>query len=256
MMAQPSDGEILNMQRDVMNAIIGKLNAVRKDGPTTEAVELLLKRLMGSVNSLAVLRNDSPHDFRFDGAHILRGVYDAALQAMYILCDAEKRDERAKLYLDFYWIEKKRLMDRYLKESTTLSNHIAGSTRRKGGEAAITAKFDEVKANYLTHAGDVQPNWYKGNLSCLAKEVGLHTEYEILNKQLSGVVHSSALTLKGEVPYNGFLLVDLACRMAFRVLGLFCEYKGIVLEGNEADMVREAKKNLLDWDSAPGASTP
>ena len=80
-----SDDEILEAQRRIANGIVTKINAVPKPCEVTEAIELLLTRIVGAGTSLIALRKDAPHDFAFDGAMILRGIYDAMLQALFIL---------------------------------------------------------------------------------------------------------------------------------------------------------------------------
>jgi hypothetical protein len=103
----------------------------------------------------------------------------------------------------------------------------------------VRVKFENAKGNLRNH-------WFpEKNLREIARAVGRESEYEILQKQLSGAVHSSAFTLKNGSPYKGFLLSDLAWRFSFRVLGKFAEYVQIELD-EELPLIRSAEDNVFE----------
>lgn len=80
-----NDDDMLELFRDTGNSILKRLNAKHVPSPVTRASEMLLCRIIGAGDSLATLRKESPHNYALDGAMILRGIYDAMLQVMYIL---------------------------------------------------------------------------------------------------------------------------------------------------------------------------
>jgi hypothetical protein len=244
------DDAILERERAIANSIVEKLNAVAKPDVVTEAVELLLRRIVDAGNSLDVLRNSAPHDFAFDGAMILRGIYDAMLQALYILNDPAKREQRAYLYLDYYWIERREAIRRIDKNPTFLAKRIKNSPKRPKAEPEIEERFNQVKCHFLKRKGQLRWTWYEGNLRTLAQEVGFETEYELLQKQLSGAVLSWPMDLKDGPIFSGFLLLDLAWRFSFRVLGKFAEFKGAILSKDEQEMVRDSFGNIYDYGTS------
>ena len=78
----------------------------------------------------------------------------------------------------------------------------------------------------------------------------MEPEYELLQKHLSGVVHSSCYALKEGPLVRGFLLADWAWRFSFRILGKFAEYLNVVLEEHEAEFVGAATENVFGDSSS------
>jgi len=240
------DERILEFQANTANGIARKLNGSRRNTAVTRATKLLLGRIVGAGNSLRVLHKHAPHNFDFDGAMILRGIYDAMLQALFILHDPTKRNERAQDYLDFYWVEKKKAIELFDAKRTHLSRRISQSARRPKAEPAIEQEIQRVRPKYENSTGKLRGHWYKGSLRDVAAAVGLEAEYEILQKQLSGAVHASAYTLKDGPYYRGFLLMALAWRLSFRVLGSFAEYSEIQLDEPERELVGMSSTSIFD----------
>jgi hypothetical protein len=241
-----TDSDILEFLAGNANVIVGKLNSARRDGPVTSAVELLLRRIVGAGNSLHVLRKHSPHDFAFDGAMILRGMYDAMLQALFILSDPEQRESRAGNYLDFRWVEKKDAIQVFDNSPTCFGQRISQSPRRVGAEPAIDREYARVCPKFKNAKGKDRDRWYKGSLRDLAKATDLESEYEILQKQLSGTVHSSAYALQEKSAYEGYVLMNLAWKFSFRVLGKFAEYAQVALDEHESELVSWSQLNSFD----------
>jgi hypothetical protein len=179
-----SDDEILDFQTRVANSIVAKLNCARVTSPVTDAIELLLHRLVDGGNSLRLLRDKAQHRFEFDGALILRGNYDTMLQALYILQSPATRDARAQLYLDFFWVEKVNSIALFDRSPTGLGKHVAQSPRRAAVEPAIQAEFQRVQGQFTNSKGRLRAHWYEGQLDTLAKALGLEAEYTIMQRQL------------------------------------------------------------------------
>ncbi len=243
-----SDDEILNVQQRIADQITAKLNAARQETIVTKVIELLLTRIVFAGKSIQSLQEHAPHDFLFDSAMILRGIYDAMLQALYILHDPACREERAKLYLDFRWVEKIKFIRLFDGNTTSLARRISNSSLRASAEPALEQEFQRVKGQFEDAKGRLRNHWYpENNLRCLAIETGFESEYEILQQQLSGYVHSSSYALIERPPFQGFLAVDLTLRFGFRVLGKFAEYAGVSLDAVEMKLVSLAQQNVFDF---------
>ncbi|MEI7836429.1 MAG: DUF5677 domain-containing protein [Planctomycetota bacterium] len=228
------------------NGILAKLNAIEKPGPVTVAIELIVGRLVESGNSLGVLRRNSPHNYRFDALSILRTMYDVTLQGLFIMADCAEREARAQLYLDFMCVERKQRVDRMDSSGTGLAKHVSGSPMRAMGEPAIKEQFKAVQAKYTNKKGKIRTNWYPGNLLDLATATGLEAEYHLMQKLLSGVVHSTPLTLMEGPCVPDFLLIDWHWLFAFRILGAYAGYKGVVLDATEKGLVDLAQTIAFD----------
>jgi len=238
--------EMIEFQAITANAIRKKLNGARRESSVTKAVELLLDRIVGAGNSLRVLREHAPHDFTFDGAMILRGIYDTMLQALYILSDPQNQESRARQYLDYSCVEKHNALDLFDNSQTHLGHHISKSSRRAIAEPMIKQDFQQVCQKFKDKKGKIRGQWYEGTLRDLAKAVGFESEYEILQKQLSGIVHSSAWALQeiGTL-YKQPLLQMWSWKFSFRILGKYACYAGLTLDGIESELVRRSEFNIF-----------
>jgi hypothetical protein len=246
--------QLLGMQQEMANEIVEKLSASQRPTAVTRAAELLLTRILVGGNSLAVLRKGNVHHYTFDEAMIVRGIYDAMLQALYILDGAATADERAQLYLDWYWIEKKDDIERYDNNSTFLAQRMSKSPKRPAAEPLFEQRYRETFPKYATKKGDkTRQHWYCGSLRELAKVVtpSLESEYELLQAYLSGPTHSSVYALSEPPVFDKELLADFAWRFSHRVLGKFARYKGIALTEDEQGMIALAAENVFNLPGDP-----
>ena len=162
------------------------------------------------------------------------------------MADPAKRKDRAQLYLEFMDVERKQRIELMDCSSTDVAKRISGSPKRISSEPKIEKRFNEVKAKYQTEKGTIRRYWYPGTLRDLAKAADLEPEYELMQRLLSGVVHSSPLTLKEGPLVHGFRLIDWHWRFAFRILGAYAEYKGIALDQTEQCLISSARQNVFD----------
>ena len=210
-------------------------------------MRMLAGRLVNSGSSLIVLcTSDLPHEGTFDGAAILRTSYDAMLQGLYIMVVSEQRISRATLYLNFMDVERKKRIELADRNDTDMATQIARSSLRASREPLIQAQYDRIKAAYATKKGGVREKWYPGTLRHLAQEVGLESEYEWLQNQLSGVIHSSPLTLEEGPSLTPSLLINWHFSITFRLLGAYAEHVGVDLNTIEQNLMNIAWKNFLD----------
>jgi hypothetical protein len=218
---------IWDFYQQIFNKIASALHHGEPDDAVTTAVGLLMKRAYLYTASLWTLRCHAQHDSSLEGAGVLRMLYDASLQALYILADASKAEERAELYLNYLYIEKDRLRAWFDKRQNPLAQRLSNSPRRATTEPSLNQKIDLVQEKYKQNNGKYRLHWYSGNLKCLAKSVGLEEEYEILQFQLSGAIHSSISATSQGAFFQEQELVLVAWKFVLRVLGRFAEYKKI-----------------------------
>ena len=217
-----------------------------KSGPVTDAIEMIASRMTASGNSLAVLYHHSPHAWTFDGASILRNVYDVMLQGLYIMVDVANRIERAQLYMDFMDVERMRFIKLIDSNGTDIAKYVSGSPKRLEAEPVMKQRYDAIKARFTTKTGNVRDTWYAGSLRELAKASDLEQEYEMVQRILSAAVHSSPLTLKQGPAVRQVPIMDWHWRFAFRILGAYAEYKGVDLDEMEKYLVTSARRSVFN----------
>ena len=242
-----SEAQHLDFYVYMGNKIARKINAVVKPSPTDEAVHLLMGRLVQSGNTMRELFDHAKdHNWVWDGVSILRTSFDAMLQAMYILCDTAESDKLASRFLEFRIVERVKMLRIYDKGSTTLSRRLKASRHRADGEPEIMAEYDRVCRKYQLDPEERRHrDWYNSKLDKIATDTGYFAEYEIAQKQFSGVVHSSAFGLGNEVltPFN---VARIQWEFAFRVLGRYAAVLGVALDETEQKLVDEGTRNIYD----------
>jgi len=186
-------------------------------------------------------------DFRFDAASLLRTAYDAMLQGLYIMKEPQDREERAGLFLDFIYVEKVEWFKLYDGNPTDLAKFVSQSPKRRDAEPEIRKRFDEVKDQFMTKKGKLQENWYPGKPYDLAKETGYESEYKLMQKILSGVVHSTPRTLQEGPWMSEYMLLSWYWQFTFRILGAYADFKGIELNEDEKESIADAQENALNF---------
>ena len=120
--------------------------------PTTRALEPFKNRIGGALDALTALHRFAKNDWRADGMTLLRAMYDAHLQALHILADPAEADERAQLFLDYRWIEQRRMQNLLERNSTQLAQTLLRSPRRAEGEAEREENFPALTTQ-VPHEG-------------------------------------------------------------------------------------------------------
>jgi hypothetical protein len=226
----------------VANEITKKINTAQHDHAkvVVGGVMQLMNRIVSSGSSLWILYKNAPHNFDFDGAAILRALYEAHLYALYILNDPKKMQYRAELYRDYYWVEKHQLIRLIDKNQTETARQLAQSPQRGVEEPKIDSEFKRVEHKYPGK------NWYPGTLRDVAKDVGYEPEYELLQKHLSGAVHSSPLRMIHDPVFKGFNLVFCAIEFSFRVMGRIAKLLNVTLSTEQAFRIESSCPNIFD----------
>jgi len=100
----------------------------KKAGNVSEALYALLTRVINTHLSIHILRGYTSTDvFVVDAAVLLRCMFDAYFQAEYIYKDEDKREERAKLYVEYYHVERYNLANKFIKHNNEFSKMMNAS---------------------------------------------------------------------------------------------------------------------------------
>jgi hypothetical protein len=225
-MISPQDQQFWNEMSRLAGKTIDALNTRGRKDIVAQAITRLQSRTLQSTTTLWLLCCQARHPWDADGALILRAIYDASLQSLYILNKPRLRKQRARQYLDFAWIEKDWMRKWGDKYSNPLAKKFRESPMRSVGEPDLDKNLRRVRRQYLTKEGkEWRQTWYKGSLRDLAKELCLEEEYDLLQKQLSGAVHSSPHTLIHGPVISGTHYITWAWQFAFRVLARVVRWK-------------------------------
>jgi len=202
------------------------------------SLQILHKRVMLGVQSLRILRFNSPpdHEFAYDGGVLLRTIYEASLYATYILHEPTRRQALAERYLDFRFMRGRQIRRWADSSLTTVAKHVRESPLRCTGEPILDRNLSRIRKRYKTIKG-WPDSWYKGqpsssgkiinNLRDLAAALGFDDEYHVVYASLSSSSHASAASLLRDPIIGGKHLLTYAWHFAFRVLAAPVDYYGL-----------------------------
>ncbi len=241
-----NDDEAIEFWHEAGNVILRRINESGKTGVVVEATNRLMGRIVQSGNSLSTLYYNAQHDWSWDGAALLRIIYDTMIQALYVMHDPSERDVLAQRFLDYEAIEHRKSVRVIDRRETAMAKQLADSPKRAASEREWKDKFDRVCTKYGYNPDKPPQHWYSGALKELADKAGYKTEFEFIHPQLSGAVHSSYFAIRGNMPYSRYHYVHMGQLMAFRVVASLAEYAGIAFDEVESFMVKVARANFLD----------
>jgi hypothetical protein len=244
-----TEPEILAEWAKAGNEVVDRINAATKRDDIIQAIHDLMGRIVQSGNSLKCLYDHSEHEWVWDGAAILRVVYDTMIQGLFIL--ESNSQERARRFLDFAAIEHRRAVQVIDAGETDMARQLAASPKRAAVEAAHNAEFDRVCKLYAIKPAKKLPREWFANLETLASQaeiVGYGPEYKFVYPQLCGATHSSSFVIRRDrpFPYSPFHLVHFGNLFAYRLLAKLAEYAGVALTEDEELMVVIARQNVCD----------
>jgi uncharacterized protein DUF5677 len=208
---------------DTANGILEALQKHGRIGEITRGlIPFLMNRILRSIESLTFLFRRNPNQAEMNGASILRTIYDTHLQVLYILKDPEPR---AKLYLDFLYVEARKMRQVVNSHPAQFFKMLAD--RNAKHEATNEAAFRRVEAGYRKSSNSYRQNWYVGTLADVAKDGDYEAEYRVISVVLNPIVHSSASGLMTP-QHKGRNLITTAWDLLFRCLGKTAECEGIL----------------------------
>src|SRR5262249_46372020 len=115
------DDEFYRIMQSVTRAVYGRSNADK----VAQALWCFLVRVQNTWTSIRLLRSGTPaarhKEIMLDVGVLLRSMFDACLQAAYIVRDPAKQTERATQYLEFQHVERYNIQQRVFKHKNLLT---------------------------------------------------------------------------------------------------------------------------------------
>ncbi len=182
------------------------LGRVGANDDVGRAVGQLAKRIRLSIDSIWILTKSGHAGYEDDAVSLLRGIYDAQLQALYAI----RHPEHAARYHDFFYVDRARLasiLERLALAGSRLGISIMNSPARSDREPIYQQEFDRVRAQFIdprkaskprtnpdASLADLSVHWYAGTLKGIAREEDpcYDLEYDLVMHQSCSVLHSSS----------------------------------------------------------------
>jgi hypothetical protein len=237
---------------DILTSVIATIYGRDCGDRISQALLFFLLRSGNTWRTLRLLRQQTPQQFQngfmVDAGALLRCMFDASLQAEFILHDPAKQSERAALYFDFAHVERYKASQKAISHDNPLAERLRTSPHRAEGEKRLRERYDRVKSSFPRRgkSGSGQRDkWYEESLSDLAKAVGREAEYDTFVALFSGCVHSSAFAVEAGPLVSPEYVMMFATKLAARVLNMNVRYNRLELGESQAIM-DELCKGVLD----------
>jgi hypothetical protein len=223
--------------------------------PRTQAGNALFALLVRNANSwrsINVLVQSCVSEEMFssialDCGAIIRCMYDALLQGLFIVQDPMRMEERGKLYLEYSHVERYRQSTSLVDQPNSLSQTLSQSKLRAAGEACILAKYKRVESAYRDE-GKKRPrnHWYAGNLYQLAEMTGRKDEYQWLINRFHGCVHSGPYAVFNGPGLPGRMTPYIAMSTAAQSAKLFTEHGEVALSSESTELLNNCARPFLE----------
>jgi hypothetical protein len=240
----------------VLQRVIATIHLQPNKDETSRAIFALLVRGAHGWQSIRTLWRHSPDEvtLTIDAAVILRCIFDAYLQAAYIVHDPDKAAHLARLYIDYQHVERYRAEGRTVKHDNALSRSLAKSAHRVEGRKRIQEQYDRVKGDYELSAKQpsdkprMQDKWYRDDLGGLARKAGHLAEYETIFTQLNSCTHSGYLACSGGPMMSGEIIAVWASSIAARLVLLNTKQNQIELCADDRELVDFMSRSFLETE--------
>jgi hypothetical protein len=157
-------------------------------------------------------------------------MYEAHIQGLYILCQRDQAESRAALYRDYVHVEQQRNRDVLEQHAPVLWQKLLESPKREKHQAERESELDRVQDAYKSKRG-FRDDWFNGKLPDLAREVGRHGEYVVVQRFLSSAAHTMPMDLIGRSPFGkpeG--LLARGSQVCLRVLGAVADHFSVTTD--------------------------
>lgn len=240
---QLSNDEVDNYMLELLKRVMSEANDGSEDDDVGRALLFFLVRVANTWRSIRTLRNHTldADGFTVDAGTLLRAMFDAYIQAEYIVHEPSNASARARDYLDFEKVERFKMVNAVMKHNTPLSNYLRSLPNRLAAEERLQQEYDRVKHRYFLEKkrsdGSVKlgpgtrNTWYSTTLFELARTLGKEDEYDTLLKIFHGCVHSSPFAVRRGPMVSPKHFLDWASTIAARVAKLSVEHNKIELDG-------------------------
>ena len=239
---------------ELLRHVIQQSQPHSENDAVARALLFFLVRASNTWRSMRTLDKYMPDDYgpMVDAGALLRVMFDAYLQAEYIVIDKAKAAERAQDYFDFEHVERYRQAQRVLSCDNPFADALKNSSARPAGEKRLQEAFDRVCAKYAipeSRKGGskgskvrTRPNWYPGTLADIARLTGRSDEYAILLSSFHGCVHSTASAVeKGPVVERKHIL-HWATTIVARIAWLSVEHNHASLNELDSSLLATLRK--------------
>ena len=264
---EAEDQFIYEEQIRVCEHVLREVEKQSTENIVAESSLRLYERILNSVMTLHVLSEHVRHEWAVDGVVILRTIHDAMLQLLWLLHDPARREHRAAMYLDYFHVEKLRMLWAIDHSGTDVAAP-ADSENRSKIIAALRQDLTSFGPQFLSKEGHRQhrkrghsylcdpkanyrPSWYPGNLSDLAEEVGHPGEHAIFQRDASAAVHSSLWALHRGPNLKPEFHLYIGTRFCLRSAGAVAEALGVHLSDDQVEKTEHARANIFDKPKAP-----
>jgi hypothetical protein len=171
-----------------------------------------------------------------DACALLRCIWDAYIQAAYIVFEPSESASRANSYRDYQHVERRQLAHRVLDHDTPVSRDLKSRSGHDQHQAAVEEEFERAKSRFMSAKGKLWNKWYSEGLPGIAGKLGIAAEHDMLVWHLHGSVHSSYLTSSG--PLLSIEYVPAwADFITARIAHLSVSHNGFVLTESERDFL-------------------
>lgn len=241
---------------ELLKTVIQQSKDCSRSNEVSLALLYFLVRVANTWRSIRTLQNNSSEGdgFLLDAGVLLRAMYDAYLQAAYIVHNPEDQSERAKEYLDFEAVERYKIANKLIIYDNPLANKLKSSPARAKGEKDLIDKFNQVKDKYLCkhHQSDdssksstkTRNKWYKGTLPDIAAKMSKQVEYDFFVATLHGCVHSSAYAVSKGPPTSPENVLYWASKIATQVAQLNVKHNKIELNALQQQILELLCKDI------------
>ena len=173
-----------------------------------------------------------------DVGTLVRAMYEAYLQAAFILHEQARQRERARLYLDYEHVEKRIVLGKIFKHDTFVSRALKRSSLLPTSEVRMEAQYDRVKDRYLNQKRrEIHDKWYEGTLRDLANAIGEKADYDFFMSAFHGYVHSSAFAIRTGPPFQPRDVMTIVSFLASKVAHLAIARFGLQLQPEQQAVI-------------------
>ena len=242
---------------DLLRNVLRQSEPCSKADVVARALLYFLLRVSNTWRSMRTLDTHMPDDdgVMLDAGALVRVMFDAYLQAEYIVSDKTKALVRAQDYLDFEHVERYKQAQKVISGNSPFAKKLTASPERPGAEIRLQQAFDRVSPRYAAAGGQkkgaqhakvrVRTNWFPGTLADVAQSVGQSEEYAIVLSVFQGCVHSTALSVSQGPPISRRTILTWASKIAAQVAWLNVEHNHIQLNDFQSKMMGTLRRSLL-----------
>jgi hypothetical protein len=234
----------------LLQEVIQRANERSQTDKVSRALLYLLVRVSNTWRSIETLWHNMPDGdgFIVDTGVLLRAMFDAYLQAQYIVHDPCDQGKRARDYLDFEIVERYKIAKKLIAHDSPLSNRLKGSPKLATSEKELVAEYERVKGRYPDgkRKTKTRNTWYPGNLAALAHSIGKEVEYDFFVATLHGCVHSSAHAVQKGPPISPQNALHWASKFAACVARVNVQYNRFVLSDFQQELLQTLCKDYAE----------